>query len=171
MPNVLMICKMILPLLKLYLVNQSSMILRYGHVHRCRYCAHSGRDGHKGRTRDLHIGSRLPKSTNTCPAPCHRAGKDSNSSLLNIERVIERYKSIQDQLIGDLLENLKTNLDNCLKVFKDAQKAISFFLTTNGEAATGKWKGFFRATFKKDDVLALQKTLNSYKCMNLNTLI
>ena len=64
-----------------------------------------------------------------------------------------------------MLENLHITLCDCIEVFKDIKKLMSPLLDGHGDAATGRWRDFFWATFKKDDVTALQQTLGSYRVM------
>lgn len=52
-----------------------------------------------------------------------------------------------------------------MTVFTDVKKVISPFMDSHGDASRGKLKGFLWATFKKDDVIVLQQTLDSYKAM------
>ena len=85
--------------------------------------------------------------------------------LATFQRLLENNRSRRDQIITDMLENLHTTLHDCIEVFKDIKKIMSPYLESHGDAGTGLWKGFRWATFKKDDVMALQQTLSSYRAM------
>ena len=85
--------------------------------------------------------------------------------LATFQRLLENHGSQRDQIITDLLEILETTLRDCIEVFKDVKKIVNPFLDSHGDAAAGRWRGFIWTTFKKDDVIALQQTLGSYRAM------
>ncbi|KAK3178037.1 hypothetical protein OEA41_000169 [Lepraria neglecta] len=84
----------------------------------------------------------------TAPAHIQRLATEMQglyNLLATIQRLLEKNHTQNDQIITDMLENLETILHDCIEVFKD--------------------RGFLWATFKKDDVMALQQTLGSYRAM------
>ena len=79
--------------------------------------------------------------------------------LAAFRRLLQNSRSQRDQTINDMLRSLHTTLCGCIEVFKDIKKTLSPYLDSHGDVATG------RATFKRDEVMALQQTLVSYKAM------
>lgn len=110
----------------------------------------------------------LVEGARTAPAYIKRLAtemQDLYTILATFQRLLENNRSQRDQIITDMLENLHTTLRDCIEVFKDIKKIMSPYLDSQGDAGTGRWKGFLWATFKKDDVMALQQTLGSYRAM------
>ena len=85
--------------------------------------------------------------------------------LATFQRLLECFRDDRDSLVSEMLDNLETVLANCLGVLKDIRKAISPFVTANGDATKGKLKRLLWAALKKNDILVLQQTLGSYKAM------
>lgn len=83
--------------------------------------------------------------------------------LATFQWLLEDLDDQNDPEISDILENLDTNLTNCIEIFVDIKRAVNPFVNLEGDAATGKLKGFIWSIFKKDDVVVLQHTLSSYK--------
>ena len=110
----------------------------------------------------------LVQGARTAPAHIQRLATEMQglyNLLATIQRLLEKNYTQNDQIIMDMLENLETILHDCIEVFKDVKKIMNPFLDSHGEASAGRWRGFLWATFKKDDVMALQQTLGSYRAM------
>ena len=110
----------------------------------------------------------LVQGARTAPAYIQRLAtemQDLYTILATFQRLLENNRSQRDQIITDMLENLHATLRDCIEVFKDIKKIMRPYLDSQGDAGTGRWKGLFWATFKKDDVMALQQTLGSYRAM------
>ncbi|MCJ1378667.1 hypothetical protein MMC17_001766 [Xylographa soralifera] len=115
--------------------------------------------------REIYI---LAQGVRTAPAYIQRLATEMQglyTVLATFQRLLENNRSRRDQIITDMLENLHNTLRDCIEVFKDIKNIMSPYLDSHGDASTGRWKGFLWATFKKDDVMALQQTLGSYRAM------
>ncbi|KAG8530491.1 uncharacterized protein KY384_004994 [Bacidia gigantensis] len=85
--------------------------------------------------------------------------------LATLQSLIARNREQHDSIIVDMLDNLGSLIRNCLEVFKDIQRTLMPFMKTDGKASIGLWQAFTYSVFSRNDVKALQQTLESYKAM------
>jgi len=91
--------------------------------------------------------------------------KSLHELLATTQRLVEKVQNQTDPVISDILENLQKFITNCIEVFTDVRKVLNTSSKADCDASMGAWKGFLWATFRRDDVVVLQQTLNSYKAM------
>lgn len=128
--------------------------------------------GRRARITDCQIKARetyvLVQDTRKAPAHIQRLSTEMKSLhelLATIQRLVEKVQNQTDPVISDILENLQKFITNCIEVFTDVRKVLNTSSKADCDASMGAWKGFLWATFRRDDVVVLQQTLNSYKAM------
>lgn len=62
-----------------------------------------------------------------------------------------------------MIENIADFVDKCVVLFQDINKLIRPFINSNDRASKGLWSGFKWQTFKKDNVIVIERALSDYK--------
>lgn len=110
----------------------------------------------------------LVQSSRKAPVHIRRLAaelEDLEKILTGFQNLLKKFEMQSDQTVVEMLDNLKKVLSSCVNVLLDVKKNVSRFLNHNGGVVAGRWQGFVWATFKKEDVSALQETLSSYTAM------